>query len=367
MKSVAVIVPALNEAANIVANMARVRSCLNDVPGVTFTLVVVDDGSTDDTAALVRDAGKDDPLLKVLRLNRHFGKESAIYAGLSAAQAFDACVVMDSDLQHPPELIAQMVEHWQSGALVVEAVKLSRGNETPLRKALVQIYYGLFRYLTKLSIRGESDFKLLDRAVVTAYCQLPEHGRFFRGLVKWMGYDAVQIPFDVAESTRARSVWGNTALFRYAINSITSFTAYPLQIVTLLGGLTFLVSLVIGGMALFDKLSGAAVDGFTTVILLILIIGSVLMFSVGLIGIYVGRIYEEVKRRPGYLIDQAGSTLTAAPAPAKSQSATKTAAKTVPKPKAKKPAAAKASVGSARAAAGTTRPHKVKTKDSQQP
>jgi dolichol-phosphate mannosyltransferase len=309
MKSVAVIVPALNEAANIVANMARVRTCLQAVPGVTFTLIVVDDGSTDDTARLVREAGSDDPLLKVLRLNRHFGKESAIYAGLSAAHEFDACVVMDSDLQHPPELIAQMVEHWQAGALVVEAVKKSRGNETAVRRLLVQIYYGLFRYLTKLSIRGESDFKLLDKTVVSAYCQLPEHGRFFRGLVKWMGYDAVQIPFDVAESTRLRSAWGNTALFRYAVNSITSFTAYPLQIVTLLGGLTFLVSLIIGGMALFDKLSGAAVDGFTTVILLILIIGSVLMFSVGLIGIYVGRIYEEVKRRPGYLIDLEGSTL----------------------------------------------------------
>lgn len=366
MKSVAVIVPALNEAANIVANMSRVRSCLDDVPGVTFTLIVVDDGSTDGTAALVRDAGANDPLLKVLRLNRHFGKESAIYAGLCAAREFDACVVMDSDLQHPPELIAQMIGHWQAGALVVEAVKQSRGNETPLRKALVQIYYGLFRYLTKLSIRGESDFKLLDKSVVSAYCQLPEHGRFFRGLVKWMGYDAVQIPFDVAESTRQRSVWGNTALFRYAINSITSFTAYPLQIVTLLGGLTFLVSLVIGGMALFDKLSGAAVDGFTTVILLILIIGSVLMFSVGLIGIYVGRIYEEVKRRPGYLIDQMGSTLASAQVAAKPKPKPKTkptakaTAKATTRAAAKKPAAARPPASKTRSARG-------KAQDTQQP
>ncbi|MEX2332683.1 MAG: glycosyltransferase [Pseudohongiella sp.] len=345
MKSVAVVVPALNEADNIVANMARVRTCLDAVPGITFTLIVVDDGSTDNTAALVRDAGAGDALLKVLRLNRHFGKESAIFAGLSAAREFDACVVMDSDLQHPPELIAQMVAHWQAGAPVVEAVKNSRGNETRLRRALVQVYYGLFSYLTKLDIRGDSDFKLLDKSVVSAYCQLPEHGRFFRGLVKWMGYDAVQIPFDVPESTRARSAWGNTALFRYAINSITSFTAYPLQIVTLLGGLTFLVSLVIGGMALFDKLSGNAVDGFTTVILLILIIGSVLMFSVGLIGIYVGRIFEEVKRRPGYLVDQEGSTLGEAAVvktAARKSAAKKTAAI---KPAPGKPARGKSSAG----------------------
>jgi len=123
-----------------------------------------------------------------------------------------------------------------------------------------------------------------------------------------MNYPAEQLPFDVPESTRQRSVWGSGALFRYAVDSITSFTAFPLQIVTLLGGLTLLVSLVIGSVALFDKLTGNAVDGFTTVILLILIIGSVLMFSVGLIGIYVGRIYDEVKRRPAYLIDRENST-----------------------------------------------------------
>lgn len=352
MKSVAVVVPALNEADNIVANMARVRTCLDAVPGVTFTLIVVDDGSSDNTASLVREAGGNDALLKVLRLNRHFGKEAAIYAGLSAARDFDACVVMDSDLQHPPELIAQMVEHWQAGALVVEAVKESRGNETRFRQALVQIYYRLFSYLTKLNIRGESDFKLLDNTVVRAYCQLPEHGRFFRGLVKWMGYDAVQIPFDVPESTRARSAWGNRALFRYAINSITSFTAYPLQIVTLLGGLTFLVSILIGGMALVDKLSGDAVDGFTTVILLILIIGSVLMFSVGLIGIYVGRIYEEVKRRPGYLIDQDGSTLDLVSLPDQAVTAVKAGAAkaavrkpATTRPRAGKPALSKTGTG----------------------
>lgn len=309
MKTVAVVIPALNEAAHILDNIAHIRHCLAEIPNVAFTLIVVDDGSSDDTAKRVREAGATDPRLKVLRLSRHFGKESAIYAGLCASREFDACVVMDSDLQHPPELIAQMVTHWQAGARVVEAVKQSRGNETRLRRALVQIYYGLFRYLTKLSMHGESDFKLLDQSVVSAYCQLPEQGRFFRGLVKWMGFDAVQIPFDVAESTRVRSTWGNAALFRYAVTSITSFTAYPLQLVTLLGGLTFLISIVIGCIALFDKLSGAAVDGFTTVILLLLIIGSVLMFSIGLIGIYVGRIYEEVKRRPGYLIDQEHSTI----------------------------------------------------------
>lgn len=314
MKTVAVIIPALNEAEHIQANLAVIREHLSAINDVQFTLIVVDDGSTDQTASLVlemreQDAPEADAGIHLLSLNRHFGKESAIAAGLKSAVGFDAAIVMDSDLQHPPALIADMITRWSSGVQVVEAVKSSRGNETRTRGLLVRGYYNLFNYLTRLSISDHTDFKLLDRAVVAAYIALPEHGRFFRGLVNWMNFPSEQIFFDVPESTRKRSAWGNGALFRYAVDSITSFTAFPLQIVTLLGGLTFLLSLVIGLIALSDKISGTAVDGFTTVILLILLIGSVLMFSVGLIGIYIGRIYDEVKRRPGYLVDQRKSTI----------------------------------------------------------
>lgn len=314
MKRVAVVIPALNEAENIQSNLAVIREHLAKISDVRFTLIVVDDGSVDDTAGLVREmrtrpALDEDAEIHLLSLNRHFGKESAIAAGLRAGLNFDAVIVMDSDLQHPPALIAEMVERWQAGAQVVEAVKSSRGNETRTRGLLVRGYYALFNFLTRLSISDHTDFKLLDNIVVKACVALPEHGRFFRGLVRWMNFPSEQILFDVPESTRKRSAWGSAALFHYAIDSITSFTAFPLQIVTLLGGLTFLFSVVIGAMALVDKISGAAVDGFTTVILLILLVGSVLMFSVGLIGIYVGRIYDEVKRRPAYLVNPRKSTL----------------------------------------------------------
>ncbi|ALO45260.1 glycosyltransferase family 2 protein [Pseudohongiella spirulinae] len=310
MTEIAIIIPAFNEAESISNSLEVIASHVDRIPGITFNLMVIDDGSVDATADIVRDyaANKDNVLL--LSLSRHFGKESAINAGLNAARDFDAAIVMDSDLQHPPAMIESMIECWQQGIKVVEAVKESRGNETRTKGVLVKIYYGLFNYLTRLNISGDTDFKLLDRAVVQAYCALPEHGRFFRGLVKWMNFPSQQLSFDVPPSSRKRSAWGSGALFRYAVASITSFTAFPLQIVTLLGGLTFLLSLVIGGMALADKLAGRAVDGFTTVILLILLIGSVLMFSVGLIGIYIGRIYDEVKRRPSYLIDEQRSLLT---------------------------------------------------------
>ncbi|HLT63559.1 MAG TPA: glycosyltransferase family 2 protein, partial [Pseudohongiella sp.] len=285
MKSVAVVIPALNEAEHIQSNLMVIGDAVRLVPAVRFTLVVVDDGSTDDTAAKVRAAreqAQDNVEIHLLSLNRHFGKEAAISAGLQACQHYDAVVVMDSDLQHPPAMIPEMIRHWQDGALVVEGVKSSRGNETRTRGLLVRGYYAMFNYLTRLSISDHTDFKLLDQEVVQACVNLQEHGRFFRGLVKWMGFPTHQLFFDVPESTRKRSAWGSRALFRYAIDSITSFTAFPLQIVTLLGGLTFLLSIVIGAMALYDKITGTAVDGFTTVILLILLIGSVLMFSVGL-------------------------------------------------------------------------------------
>ncbi len=309
MHSIAIIIPAYNEAASIVANLAVIRAAVDDIAGADIMLVVIDDGSADGTAAAVRQLHNKDPRVHLLSMNRHFGKEAAIAAGLQAMRHCDAVLVMDSDLQHPPALIPAMVEHWRQGARVVEAVKESRGNESYLRGKLAGVFYRSFSYLTRLGIDGHTDFKLLDKEVVNACCDLPEHGRFFRGLIAWLGFEAVQLPFNVPPSTRQRSAWGQGALFRYAIDSITSFTAFPLQIVTVLGGLTFLLSLVIGAMALADKLAGRAVDGFTTVILLILIIGSVLMFSVGLIGIYVGRIYDEVKRRPNFLINRQKSTL----------------------------------------------------------
>lgn len=301
--SVAIIVPAWNEAKTIAENLAVIRKHLDEIHGFSFTFIVVDDGSVDATVDVVSQCHEADSRVRLLSLNRNFGKEAAISAGLQQAQDFDAALVMDSDLQHPPELIARMLEQWQAGYLVVEAVKQSRGGESATRGALVRIYYWLFSFLTTISIAGDTDFKLLDRQVVRTYCALPERNRFFRGLLRWMHYSSAQIFFDVPEAPGRQSTWGSKALFRYALASITSFTSFPLQMVTVLGILSFLVGFAIGVKALLDKITGNAVDGFTTVILLILLIGSVLMFSVGLIGIYIGRIYDEVKRRPYYLVD----------------------------------------------------------------
>jgi glycosyltransferase involved in cell wall biosynthesis len=310
MKNIAVVIPAWNEASSISNNLAEIGRCIKDIEETKFSLLVVDDGSQDNTAEIVQQlCNGADPDINLLCLSRHFGKEAAILAGLEHTQDCDAVIVMDSDLQHPPALIKDMVDAWQSGFQIVEGVKKTRGDESFIRNILVRSYYRIFSFFTKLSVDGESDFKLLDSVVVSSYCELTEYNRFFRGLIGWLNYPTRKLPFDVQESSRPSSSWNLVGLFRYAISSITSFTAYPLQIVTILGFITFLISIVIGGIALFDKLTGKAVDGFTTVILLVLMIGSILMFSTGLIGVYVGKIYDEVKQRPKYVIDHSKSTV----------------------------------------------------------
>ena len=312
MTTVTILIPVYNEADVIVPNLREIIAHTREVKDVAINILLVDDGSTDDLAARLESAFARESSLHYLRLTRNFGKEAAIGAGLSVIRRSDAVIVMDSDLQHPPALISRMIALWQQGYEVVDACKASRGDESLLHRWGSTVFYAIFDRLTGLHLQCHSDFKLIDRKVVAFYCNLPERERFFRGLIGWMHFTATQIHFDVPAGTR-RSTWSRWRLFTYALRSITSFTSFPLQIVTLCGILTFLMSLLIGGIAIGDKLSGEALDGFSTVILLILAIGSVLMFSLGLIGVYIARIYEEVKRRPAWIVDERNSHSPLAP------------------------------------------------------
>jgi len=309
MKSLAIIIPVFNEEHSIIENLALIIPVVQSLTGVSVDILLVDDGSTDATAQLVRNLAREEEKLHLLCLTRNFGKEAAIYAGLSFASKCDAVVVMDGDLQHPPSLLPEMVRLWQQGYEVVEACKSSRGPETRAKGVLVHLYAFLFELLTRLGIKNHSDFKLLDKKVVAAYCRLPERERFFRGLINWMHFSTAQIFFDVPVTDKKVSSWKKWTLLKYAITSIVSFTSFPLHLVTALGGLTFLVSVVIGGIALVDKISGKAIGGFTTVILLLLFIGSVLMFSLGIIGIYIAGMYDELKHRPAFIVDEKESFL----------------------------------------------------------
>jgi dolichol-phosphate mannosyltransferase len=302
MKSITIVIPVFNEGAAIDRHLAIIFERLELIKDVQLTILVVDDGSSDNTVAQLDLLDVQYPNLNFICLSRNFGKEAAIQAGLAHSQG-DAVIVMDSDLQHPPELIPQMIHLWQQGVSVVEAYKISRGKESFTARLLAYSFYHVFDLLAGMNIKNHSDFKLLDRKVVEAYSALPERQRFFRGMIPWLGFTSAQIPFEVPERQHGTTAWSRLRLLKLSLTAITTFSSAPLQVITFLGAILLLVSLVFGSLALYQKFSGVAVSGFATVILLLLLIGSLLMIALGIIGVYIAHIYDEVKQRPSYLID----------------------------------------------------------------
>ncbi len=295
-----VVLPAYNEAENVPLAAKTVSGILTGA-GVPHELVFVDDGSRDGTWAAVRAAGEQLPQVRGVRFSRNFGKEAAIFAGLAQA-AGDCVAVMDCDLQHPPEKLCEMYRLWQDGAQVVEGVKADRGKESPLHTFAAGSFYSILSRSTGVDMSRASDFKLLDRRAVDVLLAMREKNAFFRALSSWIGFKTAQVEFEVQPRRAGSSKWSLWKLCRYALTNIAAFSAAPLQLVTLLGIAVLLCSAALGGWSLWQKLSGRALEGFTTVILLQLIIGSVLMICLGIIGYYVAKIYEEVKDRPRYIV-----------------------------------------------------------------
>lgn len=297
-----VILPAYNERENIALAARRIPAVL-EAAEIPFELIFVNDGSSDGTWQAIRDAAQADARIRGVCFSRNFGKEAALFAGLQEAEG-DCCLTMDCDLQHPPEYIPEMVRLWREGSEVVEAVKADRGKENPVYRFCARCFYGMISRASGIDMGKSSDFRLLDRKVVDALLAMPERNTFYRALSSWVGFRTAQVPFRVEERTRDKSKWSLGALMKYALNSITSFSSVPMQMITFLGGLTLLVSVVMGIQTLVRKLMGNALEGFTTVIIVQLFIGGVVMISLGIIGHYITKIYEEIKRRPRYIISE---------------------------------------------------------------
>jgi glycosyltransferase involved in cell wall biosynthesis len=301
MAFISIVVPAYNEATSLSSFFERLGASIAPLVH-TFELIVVDDGSQDATWRTACATTLPRATVRGFRFSRNFGKEAAIAAGLDAARG-DAAIVMDADLQHPPSLIPAMIEQWQNGAMVVQAVKSDRGHENVLYGLLSRIFYGVLGRLGVASIRNASDFCLLDARAVQQWRRFSETGLFFRGMSAWLGFDAVRLPFEVPPRLAGTSHWTRLSLVKYALRSITAFTSAPLQLVTVLGSIVLLMATVLGSRVVVLKVLGEVpIDGVTTIILLILLIGSSLMLALGIIGEYVARIYDEVKRRPRYIV-----------------------------------------------------------------
>ena len=297
-----VIIPSYNEELNIELAAETVTGLLKKEQ-IECEIIFIDDGSKDKTYEKICECAEKYNEVKGLTFSRNFGKEAAIYAGLQESKG-DCAVILDCDLQFPPEKMLEMYSLWQEGFEVVEGVKADRGKESIFYKLFAKSFYKLMSYFVGVDMQSTSDFKLVDRKVIDALLSLPERNTFFRALSFWSGFKATQVEFVVRERENGKSKWNFKGLAKYAISNVTSFTTAPLQLITVFGSILLLF---LGGMSIQTLVRfflGKSAEGFTTVILLLLLIGGSLMMALGIIGYYIARIYEEVKGRPRYIISK---------------------------------------------------------------
>jgi polyisoprenyl-phosphate glycosyltransferase len=296
------IIPVYNEAAVLTNLIEEVNGVLG-ISGHLYELIFVDDGSEDCTWETLKHVTNSSDYIRAIKFTRNFGKEAAIQAGLQIAKG-KAAIIMDADLQHPPDLLPKMISLWEKqGFDVVEGIKTSRQKEPFINKIGSTFFYKTLRMLTGFDIQRDTDYKLLDRRVVELFLSLKEKGRFFRALIPFLGFKTIKLPFKPGERSEGQTGFSFLKRFNLASAAITSFSSFPLHMVTLLGILTLIFSFLLGAQTIYIKLSGKAVEGFTTIILIVLIIGSILMIALGIIGEYIARIFEEVKKRPLFVID----------------------------------------------------------------
>lgn len=297
-----VIVPAYNEQAVVKRFAQRAGAVLED-NGIDYEIVFVDDGSSDGTWREIESLSAENGRVRGVSFSRNFGKEAALMAGLANAGG-SCCVTIDCDLQHPPETIPEMYRLWEQGYEVIEGVKRSRGRESGAHRALAGIFYKLMGGGIGESMDGASDFKLLDRKVVDVLLSFGERNTFYRALSKYVGYKTASVYFDVAERAGGETKWSFSGLFKYAVSNLTAFSVAPMRLVTVLGCIMLAFSALLGGVALYQKFAGYALEGFTTVIIIQLFVGSIIVISLGIMGHYIARIYEEIKGRPRYIISK---------------------------------------------------------------
>ncbi|WP_256372296.1 glycosyltransferase family 2 protein [Butyrivibrio sp. CB08] len=297
-----VIIPAYNEEQMIPKTVSVIDGILCEAH-IDHELLFVNDGSKDSTWEKIEEAASTSRSVKGVSFSRNFGKESAIFAGLSKASG-DCCVVIDCDLQHPPEKIVEMYRLWEQGFEIIEGVKSSRGKESGLHKFAAKSFYEIMSNAVGFDMSRASDFKLLDRKAINVLLNMNEKNAFFRALSSWIGFKSTEVEYDVREREVGTSKWSTRSLIKYAVTNITSFTSAPMQLVTLLGVIVFIVGLATSIEAIVRFFQGTAQPGFTTVIILQCFTGSFIMFGLGVIGFYISKIYEEVKGRPKFIIDK---------------------------------------------------------------
>lgn len=308
---ISIIIPVYNEELQIRESVSVIEEIMIR-SNIRYEFILVDDGSVDNSWEIIKEIANSNDKVNAIRLSRNFGKEAAIRAGMNSVNG-DACIIIDADLQHCPEIIPEMVRKWhEEGYDIVEGVKIAE-KRSRMKRILPNLLYFLYHRLTGYNLRNSTDFKLLGSNIISIICNMNEYNMFFRGITSWVGFKRATIPFIVPERKNGKSKWTRLKLIKLATTAITSFSAIPLHIVTILGVLFLFFALIIGMEALYEKLNGWAVNGFTTIMFVLIIIGSTIMISLGIIGAYIAKIFEEIKARPKYLIAESIKHCTGKP------------------------------------------------------
>ena len=300
-----VVVPFYNEGGGVESFLDRLESVLDRL-GTTWDVVCVNDGSSDATLSHLVARHEANPCIKVLDLSRNFGKEAALSAGLRHASG-RAVILIDGDLQHPPELIPELVEKWRQGFEMVYAVRRSRSDQDWITRLATRMYYGIFRRLSDIRLpEGAGDFRLFDRKVVAALNRIPERNRFMKGLYAWIGFRQTSVPFDVGPRGGGHSKWGFLRLIRLGLAGLTAFSNFPLHVWGVLGAaISGFAFLYIVFRLIRSMIQGIDVPGYESTIISILFLGGIQLLTLGIIGDYLGRVFNEVKQRPLFIVREA--------------------------------------------------------------
>lgn len=301
MDKVSLVVPCFNEQDNIVPFYDAIIKVFSEIPDAAFELMFVDDGSSDGTFSRIQELHEKDDRVKCISFSRNFGKEAALFAGIRNVSG-DCTVVLDADLQHPPVLIKEMYSLWKQGFQVVEGIKQSRGKESKIHGLFTRLFYRMISHAVKIDMANSSDYKLLDKSVTEELAKLKERNTFFRALSFWVGFKKTSVYYEVADRVSGRSKWSTKSLMKYAIKNMVCFSYTPLHIISMVGIIFVLVALGIGIDALCSYIRSSAASGFPTIVFLLLIGFGGCLISLGIIGIYIAQIYDEVKKRPQYII-----------------------------------------------------------------
>jgi dolichol-phosphate mannosyltransferase len=299
LELLSVVAPVYDEEALIEEFYARVCSALEGLP---FELVLVDDGSSDKTPEILEQLAESDPRVRIVYLSRNFGHQTALTAGLDHALG-DAVVMLDADLQDPPELIPKMLDHWRAGCDVVYAVREQREGESRFKLSTARWFYRLFDKLAQVELQHNSgDFRLLDRRALNALLSMRERNRFLRGMTVWVGYTQAAVPYHRDPRYAGETKYTLPKMLRFSLDAISSFSHRPLQLATLLGFVISTLAFIAIPVVIILRILGSYLPGFSAITIVVLLLGGIELIAIGIIGEYVGRIYDEVKGRPLYLV-----------------------------------------------------------------